>query len=145
MTFLQPEETVQYDNLIDEIETYFKIRRNNLVNRAKFNRRTQGKNEDGKIVPQEPIDTFINSLYLLADDCDYGVLKDEFIRDRIIVGVRDPDLCDHLCSQNGPMLTQAIRISRQWEARKEAQEQLRESKTGSEPKAGGESVDFVKK
>ena len=86
MTFLQPEETVQYDNLIDEIETYFKIRRNNLVNRAKFNRRTQGKNEDGKMVPQEPIDTFINSLYLLADDCDYGVLKDEFIRNRIILG-----------------------------------------------------------
>ena len=42
--------------------------------------------------PGEAIDTFIEDLHRLAEDCDYGALKDELIRDRIEVFVADDDL-----------------------------------------------------
>ena len=45
-----------------------------------------------KIIIQEPnesVDSFITSLYSLAEYCGYGILHDELIRDRIIVGIRD--------------------------------------------------------
>ena len=39
------------------------------------------KQEEG-----ESVDTFIISLYSLAEHCNYGQLKDELIWDRIVVG-----------------------------------------------------------
>ena len=45
------------------------------------------------------MDAFINDLYLLAEDCDYRD-KDEFICDRIIVGVVDEDYIIQLCPIN---------------------------------------------
>ena len=37
----------------------------------------------------ESVEQFITSLYTLAENCDYGDLKDQMIRDRIVVGIRD--------------------------------------------------------
>ena len=38
------------------------------------------------------MDTFITSLYSLSEHCDYGALREEMIRDRIVVGIRDAAL-----------------------------------------------------
>ena len=37
----------------------------------------------------EPVDSFIISLYWLAENCNYRDLHNELIRYRIIVGLRD--------------------------------------------------------
>ena len=60
--------------------------RNVIVERARFNRRIQR--------PGESIDSFIQDLYRLADECNYDNLKDDLIRDRIVVGVLDERLFD---------------------------------------------------
>ena len=65
------------------------------------------------------MDTFIQDLYHLAENCEYGTLKDELIRDRIIVGVLDDILSDRLQAKADLTLTDAACMSRQAEARKQ--------------------------
>ncbi|XP_070182570.1 uncharacterized protein [Littorina saxatilis] len=100
--------------------------RNVVVERARFNKLTQK--------PGELVDSFIQELYRIAEECEYGPLKDELIRDRIVVGVTDDDLSEKLQSMAKLTLVDAIQHSRQAEARKESQPLIRD-------KAG---VDFVK-
>ena len=73
-----PEDT--HDNLIKSFDDYFGIRTNTIVERAKFNRLIQG---------QDGMDIFINRLYRQAEYCEYGNLREELIRDRLVVGVTD--------------------------------------------------------
>ena len=40
----------------------------------------------------ESVDTFVISLYTLAEHCQYVVLHDEMIRDRIVMGIRNTAL-----------------------------------------------------
>ena len=42
--------------------------------------------------PGETSEQFIMALYELAENCEYGALRDEMIRDRIVVGIRDCSL-----------------------------------------------------
>ena len=49
------------------------------------------------------IEQFITSLYSLAELCEFGALKDELIRDRIVVGIRDKALSEWM--QVDPNLT----------------------------------------
>ena len=65
------------------------------------------------------MDIFIQDLYHLAENCEYGTLKDELIRDRIIVGVLDDILSDRLQAKADLTLTDAACMSRQAEARKQ--------------------------
>ena len=58
-------------------------------------RRCQGQSETAE--------QFITSLYSLAENCEYGELKDQMIRDRIIVGIRDQSQSVRL--QMDPRLT----------------------------------------
>ena len=87
--------------------------------RARFNRRSQ---KPGKFAEQ-----FITSLYSysLAENCAYGDLTNEMIRDRIVVGIRDEALSERL--QFNPELTleKAKTLVRQREAVHEQQALLR--------------------
>ena len=42
------------------------------------------------------MDSFIMDLYNLAEHCGYGNLKDEMIRDRIVVGLTNDKLSEQL-------------------------------------------------
>ena len=64
--------------------------------------------------PGESVDTFIQDLYRLAENCEYGSR-----RDRIIVGVLGDTLSDRLQAKSDPTLADAARMSRQAEARKQ--------------------------
>ena len=55
---------------------------------AKFNLRSQKENE--------PVDNFITDLYCLAEYCEFGTLKDDPIRNRIVVGLKDKNLSEKL-------------------------------------------------
>ena len=66
--------------------------------------------------PSESVDTFIQDLYRLGENCEYGTLKDELIRDRIIVGVLGDTLSDRLQAKSDPTLADGARMRRQAEA-----------------------------
>ena len=82
------EETASYDEVKAALNGHYAARRNVIVERALFNKRTQ--------TPVESVDTFNQDLYRLADNCGYGTIKDKLICDRIIVGVLDDTLSDRL-------------------------------------------------
>lgn len=67
----------QYHTVKTRFDPHFVVRRNVTFERAKFNR---GRQEDDKTV-----ETFITALHALAEYCNYGTLKDEMIRDLIVV------------------------------------------------------------
>ena len=72
------------------------VRPNVIFEWVKFNRRVQ---REGELVEQ-----FITSLYNLVETCHFGDLKNEMIRDRIVVGIWDQALSEHL--QKVPLVRQ---------------------------------------
>ena len=60
-----------YDEVRVALNGYFDVRCNLIVQRALFNKRHQ--------LPGESVDTFIQDLYQLAEDCECGSLKDGLI------------------------------------------------------------------
>ena len=70
-------------------------------------------------------------LYKLAEDCGYGTMKEEMIRNRLVVGIRDTVLSERL--QLDPKLTleSAKRAVRQREAVKEQQQTLNKDEQGA--------------
>ena len=100
-----------YDEVRSALNGYFDVRRNLTVQRALFNKRHQ--------LAGESVDTFIQDLYRLAEDCEYGTLKDSLIRDRIVVGVVDDSLSDRLQAKADLTLEISVQMSRQAEARKQ--------------------------
>lgn len=73
--------TLRYACVKGKFQDHFIARRNIIYERAKFNKCKQNDSET--------VDQFITRLYNLAEHCDYGTLKEELIRDRIVVGIRD--------------------------------------------------------
>ena len=63
--------TVSYQEIKKSLNDYFHKRQNVIVERAHFNKRSQ--------IAGESVDTFIHDLYRLADNYDYGALKDSLI------------------------------------------------------------------
>ena len=106
-----------YNEVRTALNGYFDIRRNLIVQRALFNKRHQ--------LAGESVDTFIQDLYRLAEDCDYGSLKDSLIRDRIVVGVVDDSFSDRLQAKADLTLEMAVQMSRQAEARKQNKDLIR--------------------
>ena len=77
-----------YGQVIAQFDTFFKVRKNTIFERARFNRRIQ--------IDGESAEQFITCLYQLAEDCAYGDLRDEMIWDRLVVGIRDSTLSERL-------------------------------------------------
>ncbi|UYV71229.1 hypothetical protein LAZ67_8002294 [Cordylochernes scorpioides] len=97
---------------------YFIGKRNVIYERAKFNRRSQGETE--------PVEEFITNLYVLAETCSYGILKEEMIRDRLVVGVKNLNLSEKLQLESELTLEKAIQIVRQSESVKNQQKEIRQ-------------------
>ena len=64
----------------------------------------------------ESVDSFVTSLHCLAEYCGYEGLKNEMIRDRIVVGLRDANLSMKLQMVSDLDLEKAVTIARQSEA-----------------------------
>ena len=71
------------------------MRRNVIFERARFNRRNQKE--------EETVEQYITELYTLIEFCEYRDLKEEMLRDRLVVGIRDVSLSEKL--QTDPDLT----------------------------------------
>ena len=110
-------ELKKYDVVLKKFEDHFIVKRNLIYERSRFNSRQQ---EEG-----EAVDDFITSLYSLSEHCNYGNLKDELIRDRIVVGVRNRQLAEKMQLDDSLTLEKAIKMARQHEAVKRQQRDLR--------------------
>ena len=107
----------KYDVVKGKFDRHFVKDRNVIYERARFNQRKQ---EEG-----EPVDSFITALYGLSEHCGYGELHDEMIRDRIVVGIRNPTLAEKLQLDSTLTLSKAVAAVRQAEAIKKQQPLIR--------------------
>lgn len=77
-----------FDRVKERFDSYFRPKRNAIFERYKFNSRIQE--------PGESVDSFVTALYSLAETCEYDNIRDEFIRDRIVIGIRDTRASERL-------------------------------------------------
>ena len=110
-TNISEESRKKYDDVLAKFDAHFRVRKNIIFERARFNRRIQEEDES--------VDQFITNLYSLADNCEFGNMKDELIRDRLVVGIRDVTLSERLQTDEALTLEKAKKLARQREAVKE--------------------------
>ena len=116
-TNVTADERKVYDTVVDKFDAFFNVRRNVIFERARFDRRNQ---LDGETAEQ-----YIMELYRLAESCDYGDLKDEMIRDRLVVGIRDAVLFRQLQLDPDLTLEKTKKMVRQREAVHDQQQVLK--------------------
>ena len=105
---LSEEDQKDYANVLERFESHFVKKRNVIYERAKFNQRSQQNGES--------VDSFITALYTLVEHCGLGELRDEMIRDRIVVGLLNPRLSEKLQMDDKLTLESAVTQARQSEA-----------------------------
>lgn len=105
-----------FDKVMEAFDNHFISKVNVIFERAKFNLRCQ--NED------ESVEEFITSLYTLSEKCSYGAMRDELIRDRLVVGVRNKKLSENLQLESNLDLPKAVNIARNHSNVKKQQKEL---------------------
>ena len=111
------DEKAVYKTVIEKFDAHFKVRKNIIYERAKFNKRNQQLGETAE--------EYIMQLYKLAEGCNYGEFTEEMIRDRLVVGIRDNAMSERLQLDPALTLDKAKRMIRQREAVHEQQEDLK--------------------
>ena len=66
-------------------------------------------------------------LYELIEMCEYGALKEDILRDRIVVGIRDKSMSEKLQLQNDLTLEKVKTATRQKDAVRQQSQQLAKS------------------
>ena len=117
-TNITSDERKVYSKVIEKLDAFFKVRKNVIFKRARFNWHNQ---LDGESAEQ-----YIMELYKLAEDCEYGDMKAEMICDRLVVGIRDTALSEQLQIDPDLTLDKAKKKIRQCEAVHEQQRELKE-------------------
>ena len=125
---LSAEQKQVYDTVTGKLKDYFVPKRNIIFERVQFNQRVQREGES--------VDSFVTSLHKLAENCVFGTLKNDLIRDRLVVGLRDSRLSEKLQLDAKLTLETALSQARQSEAVKKQQSVVRGQTL--------ESVDAVK-
>ena len=104
---LSTEDRKKYDVVKEKFNGHFVQCHDVIFKREKFNMQRQ---EEG-----ESVDTFITSLYELAEHCGYGNLHNEMTQDRIVVGIRNSALSEKLQLDSKLTLESAVAQVRQSE------------------------------
>ena len=116
-TNITKEDRDKYDTVIAKFDAFFQVRKNVIFERAKFNRRIQKEGESAE--------QYITALYSLVETCEYGTLKEEMLRDRIVMGIRDTRMSERLQLTADLTLESAKKQVRQKEAVSEQGQLLR--------------------
>lgn len=105
---LNDENKKKYAKVKDKFDNHFIVTRNVIFERSKFNKRKQ---EDSVNV-----ENFVTSLYTLLEHCGYNDLREEMIRDRIVVGIKDAKLSVKMQLDPDLTLKKATNMARQSES-----------------------------
>jgi hypothetical protein len=111
-------------NVMKMFDVHFEPVKNVIFERMKFNSMKQG---------DMPIHQFITQLLTQADNCDYGAMKNDLVRDRIVVGVTDDKLRDYLIDMDNLDLQKCVTKAKQYISHHE-----------QSAKIAGDSVDAVR-
>ena len=122
---LTTDDSKKYDIVKDRFDGYFVKRRNIIFQHAKSYRRKQESNE--------AVDSFITDLYGLAEHCQFDLLHDKMIRDRIVVGLADQKVSEKLQVDADLTLENAISSLRQSESVRSQQSIVRGQEDASQP------------
>ena len=114
-------ERENYDTVVAKFDAFFQVRRNVIFERARFNKRDQ--------LQGETVEQYIMELYKLTESCNYDDLKDEMIRDRLVVGIRDSTLSQRMQLDAALTLETAKKMARQREAVGQQNQLLRDPGT----------------
>ena len=87
-TNITGDEKKNYEAVLGKFNDYFKVYKNVIFERARFNCRNQLK--------EESVEQYLTDLYRLAETCEYGDLTSQMIRDRLVVGILDLKLLERL-------------------------------------------------
>lgn len=112
-TNISAEARASYDSVLAKFDDFFQVRKNVIFERARFNRRNQLEGESAE--------QYVTALYSLVETCE---LRDEMLRDRLVVGIRDSALSERLQMDAELTLERAKKLVRQKEAVKEQHQQL---------------------
>ena len=69
--------------------------------------------------PTESIDAYVAELCQLAKNCNFGRIRDELIRDQVVVGVRDDSIREKLQAVKQLTLKKCLQIGRVYETSKQ--------------------------
>lgn len=106
------EDSNKLETVLDKFEAYCNPIKNMVYEHYKFFKRDQN--------PNETVDQFVTALRQLASTCEFKE-KDVLIRDRIVLGIRDPCIQEKLLQNPNLGLNEVIQISRSMECSAETQ------------------------
>lgn len=69
------------------------MKANILRERYEFHQRKQG--------PDEPLQAFVDEMCRLAESCNFGDQMESLVRDHIVFGLKDKDVCLSIIDQGG--------------------------------------------
>ena len=107
-TNISEEDRKKYGKVLENFDQFFQVRKNVIIERAQFNSWHQQEGETSE--------QYITALYHLAETSNYAGLKEEMIRDRLVVGIRDKTLSERLQMDAALMLEKAKTAIRPWKA-----------------------------
>ena len=134
LLFQSEDEKKNLAEILELWESYCLGKTNIIYERYCFNNRNQDAGES--------IDTYASNLRSLSDTCNFGTLKDEMIRDRIVCGVRDSSLRKKLLQVPELTLEKCIDMCRSAEATSTQLEAMSSQNSHAPPPP---EVNFVKK
>ena len=74
----------------------------------------------------------ITALFAHTENCNYGDLREELIRDRLVIGIKHTALSEHLQLDANLMLDKAMKAVRQREAVQEQQTMLSKAEASTD-------------
>ncbi|UYV77603.1 K02A2.6-like, partial [Cordylochernes scorpioides] len=101
---LKEDENNSLPKIIEALNNHFTPQKNVIYERYIFNTSNQEENEG--------IDSYTNRLRGLASSCEYDILTEELIRDRIVLGIKDNRVRKKLLMEPKLNLSSAIDICR---------------------------------
>ena len=115
LEFENEDDKKDIDIVLQKLQRYCIGETNEIYERYRFNKRDQE--------PNESLDAYVTALRTLAKTCNFGVLENSLIRDRIVIGVRDNQARKKLLQVSKLTLKECIDICRSYET---SSQQLKE-------------------
>ncbi|GFO40350.1 transposon ty3-i Gag-Pol polyprotein [Plakobranchus ocellatus] len=127
---LSEEERDKVQPLLKKFKEYCTPRNNTTLERYKFNSRVQK--------PDETVDQFVVDLRQMAKTCQFGVLEEDMVRDRIVVGIYSKTMKERLLRESDLTFKIALDLCR-------AAEQSKSGLAVMDEKVGAAAVDALRK
>ena len=101
---LTEEQKEKTSEILQALKCHFDPKTNVIYERYQFNTRDQGE--------RETIDQYVTTLRSLSESCEFGALRDDLMRDRIVLGTKDPGVRARLLREDKLTLQKAIDMCR---------------------------------